>query len=70
MADSLQAHGLQHIRLPCPSPTPRGLLKLMSIESLDVTSHLPMLRVREASLLDRFFFFLDQLLKGSRSVES
>ena len=42
----------------------------MSIESLDVTSHLPMLRVREASLLDIFFFFLDQLLKGSRSVES
>ena len=24
MYDSLQAHGLQHTRLPCPSPTPRA----------------------------------------------
>ena len=23
MSDSLQPHGLQHARLPCPSPTPR-----------------------------------------------
>ena len=23
MSDSLQPHGLQHTRLPCPSPTPR-----------------------------------------------
>ena len=23
MSDSLQSHGLQHTRLPCPSPTPR-----------------------------------------------
>ena len=23
VSDSLQAHGLQHARLPCPSPTPR-----------------------------------------------
>ena len=26
MSDSLQPHGLQHIRLPCPSPTPRAYL--------------------------------------------
>ena len=32
MSDSLQSHGSQHIRLPCPSPTTRGLLKLTSIE--------------------------------------
>ena len=31
MSDSLQPHGLQHTRLPYPSPTP-SLLKLMSIE--------------------------------------
>ena len=24
MSDSLQSHGLQHIRIPCPSPTPRA----------------------------------------------
>ena len=24
MSDSLQSHGLQHARLPCPSPTPGG----------------------------------------------
>ena len=24
MSDSLRPHGLQHIRLPCPSPTPRA----------------------------------------------
>ena len=31
-SDSLQPNGLQHARLPCPSPPPGGLLKLMSIE--------------------------------------
>ena len=24
MSDSLRPHGLQHVRLPCPSPTPRA----------------------------------------------
>ena len=24
LSDSLQPHGLQHARLPCPSPTPRA----------------------------------------------
>ena len=24
VSDSLQPHGLQHARLPCPSPTPRA----------------------------------------------
>ena len=27
MSDSLQPHGLQHARLPCPSPTPRAYSK-------------------------------------------
>ena len=39
MSDSLRPHGLQHDRLPCPSPTP-GLLKLMSIESVMPSNHL------------------------------
>ena len=33
MSDSLQPHGLQHARPPCPSPTP-SLPKLLSIESV------------------------------------
>ena len=32
MSNSLWPHGLQHARPPCPSQTPRVLLKLMSIE--------------------------------------
>ena len=32
VSDSLQPHGLQHARLPCPLPTPGALLKLLSIE--------------------------------------
>ena len=34
VSDSLQPHGLQHARLPFPSPSPWSLLKLMSIESV------------------------------------
>ena len=33
MSDSLRPHRLKHSRLPCPSPTPHSLLKLMSIKS-------------------------------------
>ena len=34
-------HGLQHARLPCPSPTPGwSLLRLMSIESVMPANHL------------------------------
>ena len=32
VSDSLQPHGLQHARPPCPSPAPGVLLKLMSFE--------------------------------------
>ena len=38
-SDSLWPHGLQHARLPCPSPSP-SLLKLMSIESEMPSNHL------------------------------
>ena len=40
VSDSLRPHGLQHTRLPCPSPTPASLLKLMSIESVMPSNHL------------------------------
>ena len=39
LSDSLRPHGLQHARLPCPSPT-WSLPKLMSIESVMPSNHL------------------------------
>ena len=39
MSDSLQPHGLQHTRLPCPSNS-WSLPKLMSIESVMPSNHL------------------------------
>ena len=44
MSDSWRLHGLQHARLPCPSPTPGGWLKLMSIESVIPSNHLILCR--------------------------
>ena len=39
MSNSLQPHGLQHARLPCPSPTPGAYLKLISIELAMPSNH-------------------------------
>ena len=39
VSDSLWPHGLQHGRLPCPSPS-LSLLKIMSIESVMAFNHL------------------------------
>ena len=39
MSDSLQPHGLQHTRPPCPSLSP-SLLKVMPIESVMPSNHL------------------------------
>ena len=40
MSNSLQPHGLQHTRPPCPSPTPEVYSKLMFIESVMPSNHL------------------------------
>ena len=40
VSDSLWPHGLQHPRLPHPSPTPGVLPKLISIESVMPSNHL------------------------------
>ena len=40
VSDSLQPHGLQHARLPCPSPTPGACSNSMSIESVMASNHL------------------------------
>ena len=40
LSDFLWPHGLEHTRLPCPSPTPRTCSKsLMSIESVMPSNH-------------------------------
>ena len=41
---TLQPHGLQHARLPCPSPTPGACSKLMSIQSVMPPNHLILCR--------------------------
>ena len=40
MSNSLQPHGLQKARLPCPSTNSWSLLKLMSTESVMQSNHL------------------------------
>ena len=40
MYDSLQPCGLQHAKLPCPSPTPRAYSNSMSLESVMSSNHL------------------------------
>ena len=40
VSDSLQPHGLQLARLPCPSPTPGAYSKLLSIELVMPSNHL------------------------------
>ena len=41
MSNSLRPHGVQHSRLPCPSPTPRVYSELvMSIELVMPSNHL------------------------------
>ena len=39
VSNCLQLHGLQHTRLPCPSPISWSLLKLMSIKSVMPSNH-------------------------------
>ena len=45
VSDSLQPHGLQHTRPPCPSPTPRVYSNSMSIESVMPSTHLILCRL-------------------------
>ena len=42
--DSLQPHGLQHSRLPCPSPTHGACSNLISIDSVMPSNHLILCR--------------------------
>ena len=53
VSDSLQPHGLQHARPPCPSPTPGVYSNSMSIESVMPSNHL--ILCRPLLLLPSFF---------------
>ena len=44
MSDSLRAHGLQHARPSCPSPTPRACSNSCFIESVMPSNHLILCR--------------------------
>ena len=44
MSNSLRPHGLQHTRLPCPTPTSRAFFKLVSNESVISSNHLILCR--------------------------
>ena len=44
MSNSLRSHGLQHVRLLCPSLSPGVLLKFMSTESVMLSNHLILCR--------------------------
>ena len=44
LSNSSRPHGLQHTRLPCPSPTACSLLKLMSIDLVMPSNHLILCR--------------------------
>ena len=52
MSNSLQPHGLQHARLPCPSPT-QSLLKLISIKLVMPSN--PLILCRPLLLLPSIF---------------
>ena len=68
MSDSLRPHGQQHIRLPCPSPTPRDYLNscplrvmpsnplILCLPLLLLPSVFPSIRVfsKESVLLNRW----------------
>ena len=40
VSNTLQTHGLQHVRPPCPSPTPRACSKSCSFKSVIPSKHL------------------------------
>ena len=44
VSNSFWPHGLQHARPPCPTPTPRACVKLVSIESVTPSNHLILCR--------------------------
>ena len=71
VSDSLQPYGLQHARLPCPSPTPR-VYSNSSIESVMSSHHLilccPLLLLPSVFPSIRVFSKESVLALGSQSI--
>ena len=68
MSNSLPPHGLQHDRVPCPSPSLEACSKLMSIESVMPSNHLilchPLLRL--PSIFPSIRIFSNESFHGIR----
>ena len=52
VSNSLQPHGLQHARRPCPWPTPRAYMSIESVMPSTGDHH------RDVLMLVAFFFFI------------
>ena len=78
MSDSLWPHGLQHARLPCPSPTPgncsnscpssRWCHPTISSSVVPFSSHLQSLPVSGSSQMSQFFTLAGQSIGVSASA--
>ena len=73
MSDSLWPHGLQHARIPCPSPTP-GAYSPMSIISVMPSNHLilccPLLLPPSIFVSIRVFSVSQLFTSGGQSIKS
>ena len=78
MSDSLQPHGLQHTRLPCPSPTPRvysdscplsrSCHPTISSSVVPFSSHLQSFPASGSFLMSQFFASSGQSIGASVSA--
>ena len=72
VSDSLWPHGLQHARLPCPSPSPGVCSKPMSTEAVRPSSHLilchPLLLCLQFFPASRFFLMSWLFASGGQST--
>ena len=72
MSDSLQLHGQQHARLPCPSLSPGVCSKLMSIETTMLSHHLilscPLLLLPSVFPASESFLMSQLFSSGGQSI--
>ena len=68
----LQPDGLQHSRLPCPSPSPRAYSELMSIESVMPSNYLiffhPLLLLPQSIPRSGAFLMSQLLSSGGQNI--
>ena len=69
MSNSLQLHGLQHARLPCPPPSPRVCSNFMSIELVMPSIYLILCLLLLPSILPSVRVFSNELFtSGAQSI--